>query len=225
MRLSLVLWCCKLWSAWKRQVRSSWVCVPVLVLYTCACTLMCFFSVWLCICVLCSCVVRVSLCSCVPVCASVDIVSRITVTDSMFYCVSAQQDGQFVRLHACMFVWLNFQWLCECGAICVYAPVHVWFCVLFGVVINLHVCSFCPFCFSACAIVTCVYVCLLPACLFMLVCPYACNYILFSSFSVRYLCAYWSLCINGLEYASLCASVVVRLYVCVTICLCFYLFA
>ena len=34
--------------------------------------------------------------------ASVDIVSRITVTDCMFYCVSAQQDGQFVRLHVCM---------------------------------------------------------------------------------------------------------------------------
>ena len=45
---------------------------------------------------------RVRMCSCVPVYASVDIVSRITVTDCMFYCVSAQQDGQFVRLHVCM---------------------------------------------------------------------------------------------------------------------------
>ena len=133
-----------------------------------------------------------------------------------------------VYMLACLYGWTSNDYVsvysCGCGAICVYAPVHVWFCVLFGVVINLHVCSFCPFCFSACAIVTCVYVCLLPACLFMLVCPYACNYILFSSFSVRYLCAYWSLCINGLEYASLCASVVVRLYVvlpfaCVSTCL------
>lgn len=61
-----------------------------------------WMPIWLCIFVLCSCVVRVRMCSCVPVYASVDIVSRITVTDCMFYCVSAQQDGQFVRLHVCM---------------------------------------------------------------------------------------------------------------------------
>ena len=44
------------------------------------------------------CVVRVRMCSCVPVYASVDIVSRITVTDCMLYCVSAKPDGQFVLI-------------------------------------------------------------------------------------------------------------------------------
>ena len=128
--------------------------------------------IWLCIFVLCSCVVRVRMCSCVPVYASVDIVSRITVTDCMFYCVSAQQDGQFVRLHVCMvelpmtvclytLVWMR-GYMCVCPCACVILRV-VW-CGY-----KPAVCSFCPFCFSACAIVTCVYACLLPACLFMLV--------------------------------------------------------
>jgi len=54
--------------------------------------------VWLYIYVLCSCVFRVSVCSCVPVYASVYTVSRITVTDCMFYYVPAQQDERFVRI-------------------------------------------------------------------------------------------------------------------------------
>ena len=104
-----------------------------------------WMPIWLCIFVLCSCVVRVRICSCVPVYASVDIVSRITVTDCMFYCVSAQQDGQFVRLHVCM-VELPM-------TVCLYTRVDA----------GLYVCMPC-----ACVILRVVWCGYKPACLFFL---------------------------------------------------------
>ena len=92
---------CSLRSVWKRQVRSSRFFEPMLVFYTCACTLMGLFS---CMQVYIS-VLFVLVC--VPVClftASVYTVSRIPVTDSMFYWVPAKLDGQFVRI---VFVFLR----------------------------------------------------------------------------------------------------------------------
>ena len=81
-------------------------------------------------------------------------------------------------LCVCMFVWLNFQWLCVCilvwmrGYVCVCPCACVILRVgLFGVIINLHVSSFCPFCFSVSAFVPCVHVC--DCCLRACLCLYA----------------------------------------------------
>jgi hypothetical protein len=130
-----------------------------------------WMPIWLCIFVLCSCVVRVRMCSCVPVYASVDIVSRITVTDCMFYCVSAQQDGQFVRLHVCMVelpmtVWMRgYMCVCPCACVilrvvwCGYKPACLFF--LSFLLFSLCDCNLCVCVPVACVLV---YACM-PVCL------------------------------------------------------------
>ena len=81
-----------------------------------------------------------------PVYASVYTVSRITVTDCMFYYVPAQQDG----LQDDSYIVVCF---CGCVAVCLYAPMPVFLrVVLVGCNLLVCECSFCSFCLCTCAL-------------------------------------------------------------------------
>ena len=141
------------------QLRSSRVFGPVLLFNNRICVLVPHAGVLMCVCV-CVCV-----CVCACVCVCVD-----THVDTV--CLHACN-----RLHvflrfcsyvlACLYVWTSddcvclLEWFCTLLCAWIDAWLYVWmslclwfYVLLFCIVENLCVCSFCPFCLRTCAFVS-----------------------------------------------------------------------